>query len=349
MEITSDSSGDQSHAVSEISTIRPSVESSMMASQGYAVIAADNVRIGVKQGLNDTGIDIDNQNVTLKADKVKFTSSDGTVDDKVSVDAATGTLVAENAKITGGVFINRVALLKEQAFTIGAGVIRGSEIVYEFFNASKGTKIGDYTVDGDTYSYYGLGNMTLKSNNLFIMSEGMENRRNTPSVTFQGNSSMRIILPPPQQFIGQSIVITNQSYGFNDGTVLLEQGYECYTGTASDYITFTDKRFLPYDDDYLYKTQGWPNLLDSAPYVDNGSGTGCVVVNGIWQMQEAQGTSATYKYITVNEQVDLGEYDWLELTAVGSGTVDYTNRLPEEALEYDAVWMITRWEKKQTT
>ena len=109
MEITSDSSGDQSHAVSEISTIRPSVQSALMASQGFVNIAADNVRIGVKQGLVATGIDIDNNKIDLVADNVTIKNNKG--EDILSTDKS-GTTTLKDVKIEGSLMSHKVGSAK---------------------------------------------------------------------------------------------------------------------------------------------------------------------------------------------------------------------------------------------
>jgi hypothetical protein len=51
--------------------------------------------------------------------------------------------------------------------------------------------------------------------------------------------------------------------------------------------------------------------------------------------------------------IDLDEYEWLELTAVSGEYSEWEDLDPEIVAQnldvLDVSWMITRWEKKQTT
>lgn len=64
---------------------------------------ADEYDISIRDGLNDTGINIANNTIKLKADKVKFTNSAGTVDNKVWIDSTSGTLHAVDGEFEGTV------------------------------------------------------------------------------------------------------------------------------------------------------------------------------------------------------------------------------------------------------
>ena len=74
-------------------------ESNAVATAGQnadSKIANNNTTI-----YSQTGIDITNGRIHLRADKVTFENSAGTVSDKIKIDSSTGTLEAKNAKLTG--------------------------------------------------------------------------------------------------------------------------------------------------------------------------------------------------------------------------------------------------------
>lgn len=76
-----------------------------LASESYVNQTADNVKLGVKTDLGNTGIDITNGTIKLQGDKVTFTNTAGTVSGLVNINASTGTLEAKNAKLTGELIV----------------------------------------------------------------------------------------------------------------------------------------------------------------------------------------------------------------------------------------------------
>ena len=128
--------GDASNATVylENEVIRPYVfvgyhPSQVSVSQAVLNMTAEKVDIGIRNGLQYTGIDIENQTIRLRADKVKFTNSAGDIDDKVLIDSVTGTLHAVN-----GVF---------------EGVVKTNLL----YNPIKKLPNGNYTIDIDTEAY----------------------------------------------------------------------------------------------------------------------------------------------------------------------------------------------------
>jgi len=299
---------------------------------------ADEIDLSITNKLGQTGINIDgnNRTIRLQADKVTFSDSQGGNTDKISIDPATGTLNAQNAKITGGVFVDRVDILNEPAFYDN---LSGKEVVYRFFDVKKGENLFD--------NYYAIGELTLKSNHLFVCSEGLRNRSGVGSYE---HNMIELILPPAHHFIGQSIVITNESYGFTDDEVLLEVEYKHDVGNNSDYVCLTHKDFFQKSDTYLYDSA--PLDIDGAPYVTDayekqvGEGKtidSAYLSNGIWQLLES---SQGKKYYEIQDTIEIGSYAWLELTAVSGELQEWYYVDPQLAKTYNAVWMITRWEKK---
>lgn len=65
---------------------------------------SDEINLSIKQGLSETGIDITNKEIKLKADKVNFYNSAGTeLNPKIHINTTTGTLYAENGEFEGTV------------------------------------------------------------------------------------------------------------------------------------------------------------------------------------------------------------------------------------------------------
>ena len=313
-----------------------------------------NVQTNIENKLENTGINIkgSNRTIDLIAGKVNFKIGNNT-NPKISIDPATGTLITENAKITGAVFIDRVDFLAGRAYDTGvwSGGATGKEIIYYFYDVTVGDSFEQ--LYGSAYAgYYGIGEMTLKSNHLFVYTEGLENYPGERSEAYDSvhqlsrESRLRLILPPPHLFIGQSIVITNQSFGFKAGRVTLEQAYlhDDTSGVGHRYICFTDRRLTPASPNYPYANSG-NALFEFAPY--HKSETGLVLLNGIWQLEETTWQGYIRKYTEIVEEIDLGEYEWLEITAVEGYQKDAYTVDPSYAADYNAMWIITRCERKQ--
>jgi hypothetical protein len=64
---------------------------------------AEQIDLNIRSGLDNTGIDITNGEIQLRANVVKFTNSDGTVDDKIGIEPTTGTLHAVDGDFEGTV------------------------------------------------------------------------------------------------------------------------------------------------------------------------------------------------------------------------------------------------------
>jgi hypothetical protein len=242
--------------------------------------------------------------------------------------------------VKGATMIDSVATFNDPAFNIDS--MYASELYYDVFNVTKGVKY----YDGDSvYSggYYGIGDIRIKANRFFLYSEGNQNRTG-----ISGVSRLHIILPPAHLFVGQSLVIVNETYGFADSEVTLEQEY--IHGDGVNGICLVDKTLLKVSPDYPYGTGS--GLTDGAPYATDGHNpkTGkyysLYLSNGIWHLYESQQTG--HKDYTVSTDVEVGGYSWFEVTAVtGEIVTDWDSVSPEIARTYNVVWMLTRWEKKQ--
>lgn len=242
--------------------------------------------------------------------------------------------------VKGATMIDSVATFNDPAFYIDS--MQARELYYDVFNVTKGAKYynGDSVYSG---GYYGIGDIKIKANRFFLYSEGNLNRSG-----ISGVSQLHIILPPAHLFVGQSLVIVNETYGFADREVTLEQEY--IHGDGVNGICLVDKTLLKVSPDYPYGSG--TGLIDGAPYATDGYNpkTGKsysqYLSNGIWHLYESQQTG--HKDYTISNEVEVGGYSWFEVTAViGEIVTDWNSVSPEIARTYNAVWMLTRWEKKQ--
>lgn len=242
--------------------------------------------------------------------------------------------------VKGATMIDSVATFNDPAFYIDS--MQARELYYDVFNVTKGAKYynGDSVYSG---GYYGIGDIRIKANRFFLYSEGNQNRSG-----ISGVSQLHIILPPAHLFVGQSLVIVNETYGFADREVTLEQEY--IHGDGVNGICLVDKTLLKVSPDYPYGSG--IGLIDGAPYATDGYNpkTGKsysqYLSNGIWHLYESQQTG--HKDYTISNEVEVGGYSWFEVTAViGEIVTDWNSVSPEIARTYNAVWMLTRWEKKQ--
>lgn len=97
-----------------------------------AKIAANNTYIKTQ-----TGIDITNGNIELRADKVHFTSSDGTKKDLVAIDPTTGGIVAKEGNIGGFEIDNQTNLHANNASMIISGKGSNENLTFAAYGPSK--------------------------------------------------------------------------------------------------------------------------------------------------------------------------------------------------------------------
>ena len=357
---------------------------------------ANQIKATITNELGETGVDIENGEINLRANKVKFTNSDGSVSDKISIDPATGTLNATNAKITGGIFADRVTKVvckTWQSGAYGSGPLEDPKTYY-LYTATEGQPL--YACDhiGSTMvhrDYYAVGEIALKSNHFFILASGI----NDSGTTFSGpKGCLHIKLPDPRYCIGMSIVITNKSTGFPAGSLLLEQEFvrangsgpraDGQGGSSEHYICMTAKELLfdyplypnwpdvevegnPYKwdtepdatkdgrlpDNWSFK-DGEPVLGDMSSWVvredenyekEYSTPMGNSSINGIWLV-------GNNNFPTILTELDLNEYEWIELVAVEWNIISKSGINPEivnaNFAEFNTQWMVTRWEKKAT-
>ena len=159
-------------------------------SEGQIQVAAENVRLGVKNALSQAGIDIDAHTVRLYGNKVTFSNASGTVTDMISIDPETGTLIAEDGVFRGSLLFHRVITQSGQ------------------YHIAKIYSAPYVTVDGQTY-------------------EGTPVKLVADTVIVSGSinsvgSNTTVYFPPASLFPGAKVKIINGTYSTSQGSFELE-------------------------------------------------------------------------------------------------------------------------------
>lgn len=252
---------------------------------------------------------------------------------------ANGSVTMQNAIVKNGIFVDRVNTLKGRLYTVGTVWEEGAtatEENYYFFDVTAGSELSQT-------GYYDIGNITLKSNRLFIYKEGIDNYPYQRS----GGSQLHLILPPPHKFVGQNILITNKSYGFDSeySDITLEQEYIHYDAINDKFICLTDVAFV--GDNYSQSIVS-SDMPEGAPY--HITETDPILLNGIWQLKEDTQNNRTWKYPIIKDSVSIMDYEWLELSAVnGEYLSDNVTTNPAVSKNYNVVWMIIRYQKNNNS
>lgn len=309
-----------------------------------------------------------------------------------AIDGKTGNSYQNNTYITGGIFVDKVSKIVQRTWVPGAYGTGPTEDpkTYYLYTATEGEHIyecdhiGSPSVHRD---YYSVGKITLKSNYFFILASGINDSGTTYS---NPKAPLHIVLPNPKYCIGQTIIITNKSTGFPPNSLLLEQEYVHYNGpgpredgqggTSEHYVCMTAKELL---NDYpMYPN--WPSVVeignpykwntdpatkegqlpndwtfkDGEPVLGDGSAwevegeklytapSGNSSINGIWMINDNN-------YPTILKQLDLNEYEWIELVAVGWNITSKSSINPSIINTYFSdfytQWVVTRWKEKTTS
>ena len=104
-----------------------SADGDSIGSTGYAQITADAVNLGIRQGLNNTGINISDGEIKLKANKVNFYDSTGTnLNPKIWLDPTSGALNAVDGNFSGTVKANNLF----RTVAISAGSDGDDDVTY---------------------------------------------------------------------------------------------------------------------------------------------------------------------------------------------------------------------------
>lgn len=159
-------------------------------SEGQIQVAAENVRLGVKNALSQAGIDIDAHTVRLYGNKVTFSNASGTVTDMISIDPETGTLIAEDGVFRGSLLFHRMISQSGQ------------------YHIAKIYSAPYVTVDGQTYE----GTPVKLVADIVIVSGSINSVGSNTTVYF----------PPASLFPGAKVKIINGTYSTSQGHFELE-------------------------------------------------------------------------------------------------------------------------------
>lgn len=212
--------------------------------------------------------------------------------------------------------------------------------VYLYEPESDGLPVRVYA-DPDAI-YYGLRSCRLKFDQVYVGVEGAAGRR------------VVIYLPPPHLFIGQRIAITNNSIDFPTGSdlagVFLQMDYMFYTRTDyTEGICLTGQEAY-FEDDGTGEQDG--NGKNGKPYivgVPERDGAGPIPACGIWIGENIQAINGVFFISNLIDKMNIEAYEWMELTAVRGYLAEKYEGTSywEDTMNYNAYWMLTRWEKKK--
>ena len=292
------------------------------------------------KGLRGSGINIESGKITVKTDDFEIVNQAG--EQTLGLDAGgnlgiKGALLSHRLKLLTGV--SSAANVATYAYGLWSvdGILRLYEAV--------GDNVPIRTF-ANNINYYGLGGCRLLYDQVYI---GAVN---------SGNKHIKIVLPPPHLFVGQRIVITNDTYGFSNNDI--ENSYAGSIVLCMDYMQY-DSDNVTASGVSLIGTEAWfegdtgtspeTNPVNGKPYFlpPWNQGEGKRGVCGIWKggiTSGAPGNGNVFA-VEVEDEIAISSYKWLELTAVKGefedkykGTANW-----QETMKYNAYWMVTRWEK----
>lgn len=314
---------------------------------------ADEVNIGIRNGLNSTGINITNRTINLQADKVTFSDSQGGNTDKIKIDPTTGTMQMVNAKITGATMSHKVKMFHSKEYTISNNTATGKDTDYYLYQWD-----GVSVPDSSKPYYKEPVGLSMICDHLFVVAVGAEA---SEASRVNRHSVLRINLPPAHEFIGQRILITNETIGYPDENVLLVQDYyKMLSGTTSgsnNVLVLTDNKFMAGGSypgtTYDANGEGVPFASINTISGEEASGWDAKIfmTSGLWKAYEGGAyASNPYSYMSeIENEIAIGQYAWVELTAVEGifKGITYTSsnkNWSDAAIEYNAIWMLSRWE-----
>lgn len=213
--------------------------------------------------------------------------------------------------------------------------------VYLYELESDGLPVRIYS-DPDAV-YYGLRSCRLTYDQVYVGLVGGTGKR------------VVIYLPPPHLFVGQRIAITNQAISFPAGSatagVFLQMDYMLYTRTDySEGICLTGQDAYFEDDGTGEHDSDGKNGKPYIVGVPERDGAGPIPACGIWIGENVQAINGIFFMSDLVDGLNIEDYEWMELTAVRGYFADKYEGTSywESTMKYNAYWMLTRWEKKET-
>ena len=321
--------------------------------ESYIRQTANEIDLGIRRGLSNTGINIGNGTINLRADKVTFSDSAGGNTDKIKIDQTTGTMQMVNAKITGATMSHKVKIFHSKEYTVSNDIATGKDTDYYLYQWD-----GISVPDSSKPYYKKPVGLSMICDHLFLVAVGADA---SEASRVNRDSVLRINLPPAHEFIGQRILITNKTIGYPDTNVLLVQDYyKMLSGTTSgsnNVLVLTDNKFMAGGSypgtTYDANGEGVPFASINTISGEEASGWDAKTfrTSGLWEAYEG-GAYASNPYSYMSEIVNdiaIGQYSWVELTAVEGifNGITYTSsnkNWSDAAIEYNAIWMLSRWE-----
>ena len=267
-----------------------------------------------------------------------------------------GSLIVRNANLVAA--HHSVKVFHSKEYTISNSVATGKDTEYLMYEWS------DVSVPDTNKGYYKHPvDLHLKCDHLFIAALGAQA---SSASSVSGESKLTIKLPPAHNFVGQRIIITNQTVGYQNANIKIAQDYyrmlDGTTQGSDNVLVLTDNSFMG-GEEYDGTVLSLNSDEEGVPYADIQSLTEepsfekIFRTSGLWEMYSGGSyASNSYAYLSeIKTEIEIGQYEWVELTAVEGifKDVTYTSNHAAQtakALNYNAVWMLSRWEKKvQTT
>ena len=254
-----------------------------------------------------------------------------------------------NAKITGATMSHKVKMFHSKEYTVSNDTATGKVTDYYLYQWD-----GVSVPDSSKPYYKKPVGLSMICDHLFLVAVGAyaseASRVNRDSV-------LRINLPPAHEFIGQRILITNKTIGYLDENVLLVQDYfKMLSGTTSgsnNVLVLTDNKFMDGGSYYDANGEGVPFASINTIPGEEASGWDAKTfrTSGLWEAYEGgEYASNPYSYMSeIENEIAIGKYAWVELTAVEGifKGITYTSNKKnwsDAAIEYNAIWMLSRWE-----
>lgn len=210
--------------------------------------------------------------------------------------------------------------------------------VYLYEAESNGLPVRLYS-DPDAI-YYGLRNCKLLYDQVYIGSVFDTQKR-----------WVWIYLPPPHLFVGQRITITNMATDIpsSNGGVKLMLDYMYYTRIDySEGICLTGQEAYFEDDETGEHDSDGVNGMPYLCNVPERGGFGPLHAAGFWTGEAIQQGGGSIFCTSVENELLINDYEWVELTAVEGPFWKYKGTSYwEETIKYNAYWMLTRWKKRE--
>lgn len=189
--------------------------------------------------------------------------------------------------------------------------------------------------------YYGLRNCRLLYDQVYI------------GCALGGNKKVWVFLPPPHLFVGQRIEITNMASNIPSdhswSGVFVTLDYMDYSRTDySEGICLTGQEAYFEDDGEGEHDEDGENGMPYICNVPERGGAGPIHAAGIWTGETIQSSGAYVFTSNLENELDISDYEWIELTAVEGPFWKYKDtQYWEDTIKYNAYWMLTKWKKRE--